>query len=110
MAEVTREQVEASGLQDFHYPIGDFVAPSQESIHKVVNYVKRSINDGEVVAVSCGAGIGRTGMILACVLISIGYTVEDALDTIRRTRKHKAWETDEQYQAILDFANKIEKM
>ena len=102
---VSEDEVLKSGLKDFHEPIGDFTAPPQNQITRIVDHVRKSLEDGDVIAVSCGAGIGRTGMILACILISLNHSVEDALDIAERTRGHRAWETNEQYQAILEYAN-----
>jgi protein tyrosine phosphatase len=41
---------------------------------------------GYAVAVSCSASIGRTGTVLACILISIGYPFK--MRTLKKYRGH----------------------
>lgn len=77
-AQVTSEQVVRAGLKDFHEPIRDFGAPSQKQIDRIVGHIKQSMANGERVAVCCDAGIGRTGLVLTCTLISLCSTLDQA--------------------------------
>jgi atypical dual specificity phosphatase len=107
-AEVTSEQIKKIGLKDIHEPIPDKTAPSPSQIKKIVDGVKDALDKGEKVAVSCKAGKGRTGTILTCILVSLGYKLHEAIDQVQATRgQNKAWETDEQYHAILGFTETI---
>jgi len=48
--------------------------------------------------------------VLACILISIGYTFNEAVEKIQGTRRQvTAWETDDRYQAIREYAKRIGK-
>lgn len=109
-ARISKEQLTRVGLKDLHEPIIDFRAPSQEQINKIVTEVKDVLSKGGRVAVSCGAGIGRTGTILSCILISFCYTLDKAIEKVRETRRQEqAWETMDQHQAIVRFAESMEK-
>ncbi|MGB9960003.1 MAG: protein-tyrosine phosphatase family protein [Candidatus Bathyarchaeales archaeon] len=109
-AKVTSEQVLRVGLDDLHEPVLDFHAPSQEQIERIVKEVKEFLKDGKAVVISCGAGVGRTGTVLACILIALGYNFDEAVEKIKRTRKQPtAWETEEQHQAILEYAKRLRK-
>jgi len=109
-AKVTTLQVNKAGLDDLHEPIPDFCAPSQEQIDKIIEKVKSYRDRREPVAVSCGFGIGRTGTILSCILISWCYNVKDALQKVQKERRQeKAWEKENQLNAILTYAERIGK-
>ena len=55
------------------------------------------------VAVHCGAGLGRTGVVLACYFVHKGLTAQNAIGRVRRLRPGSI-ETDEQADAIAEFA------
>src|SRR3990172_9970654 len=76
---IQHTEVVASGLQDLQIPVEDFHAPTIEQIDMALSFVSEQLDQGRPVVVSCGAGCGRTGTILACYLISRGYTAEEAL-------------------------------
>lgn len=71
---VTGSDVERSGLRDCHEPVKDFSVPSSEQINRVVEFATVSMKDSCPVAVSCGAGYGRTSTLLACVLVAMKRT------------------------------------
>ena len=51
----------------------------------------------------CGAGMGRTGTMLACYLVGKGYSFQDALAHVRQRRPGSV-ETLEQEGVIRDYA------
>lgn len=56
---------------------------------------------------SCRMGVGRTGTMLSCILVSMGLTVKEALEKVRKERKQlEAFETSDQREAILTFAGR----
>jgi len=69
---VTPGQIKGLVLIDLHEPIPDFAAPSPDQIDRIVGFMKTSISSRDRIGVPCGAGIGRTGTILACYLVSNG--------------------------------------
>ena len=83
---IEHAKVLASGLQDIQIPVEDFHAPTIEQIDMALSFIGEQLDQGRPVAVSCGAGCGRTGTILACYLVSRGYTAEDALTFLFRKR------------------------
>lgn len=94
------------GIEDFQEYIPDYTAPSQIQIEKIINFIKIHLSKGEPVAVSCGAGIGRTGTILTCYLISECYSVNDAESFIIK-KDRKPYEKDTgQKEAIEEYARR----
>jgi len=57
------------------------------------------------VAVHCTAGLGRTGVVLACHLVTRGMSADNAIARIRRLRPGSI-ETDEQAIAVDEFARR----
>ena len=54
----------------------------------------------------CGAGIGRTGTMIACYLVDKGFSAEEAIQLVRQARPGSI-ETREQEQVIHDLAQRM---
>ena len=91
------------GLVELHLPVPDFTAPSPEVLSEAVAAIDRSLSDGRAVAVNCGAGLGRTGTVVACWLVRQGRSPEDAIALVRE-RRPGSIETAEQERAVHEFA------
>jgi atypical dual specificity phosphatase len=80
-------RLERHGLREVHLPVKDFAAPSQEQIERGVDAILGVLAAGEAAAVHCGGGLGRTGTLLACYLVSSeGLGAEEAIGRIRSLR------------------------
>jgi atypical dual specificity phosphatase len=83
---VTAAQVEAAGMADHFESVEDWTAPTQEQIDRVIRFMKSQLLAGRSVAVSCGAGRGRTGTILACFLADRGRSPKEAIEHLISVR------------------------
>lgn len=101
-------KVRTLGLTDLHIPVPDFTAPTQDQIGGMVDFISKSIAEGKPVGVSCGAGYGRTGTILACYLVKQCLSVEQAIQEVR-TKRPCSIETPEQEEAIGNYAQRLGK-
>lgn len=74
-------------LLDLFEPVPDFTPPTMEQIDRMVRWAEDQIENWErAVVITCAAGIGRTGTVLACYLVYTGYTPQAAIDMVRELR------------------------
>ena len=99
---VTQVQIAKLGLLDCYEPVPDLSSPNPEQIDKIVEFISLSLASGRPLGV-CGAGLGRTVTILACYLVSQGYTGEAAIDELRKKRPSSI-ETKSQEDAVKAYA------
>jgi len=99
-------QVESMGFLDCYEPVGDFTAPTQAQIDKMVTFIGKSLSENRPTGVSCGAGFGRTGTILACYMASTGLGPEAAMAMVRSKRPGSI-EMNEQEEAVRAYARQL---
>jgi atypical dual specificity phosphatase len=64
--------------------------------------LRRAMQRGQVVAVHCLAGLGRTGTILACVAVCGGVTADAAIEAVRRAAPGSI-QTEQQAAFVQEF-------
>ncbi|MDZ4187793.1 MAG: dual specificity protein phosphatase family protein [Hydrogenophaga sp.] len=73
------------GLKNTHLSIFDRKAPSASQMHMLLVRMQRLMEAGEVLAVHCKAGLGRTGLVLATWLVRDGgLGAEAAIERLRK--------------------------
>jgi atypical dual specificity phosphatase len=87
------------GFTEVHLPVRDFTPPSPEQLEQGVEAIVQGLAAGKRVAVHCGAGLGRTGTLLACYLVHKGLQAEEAIGQIRAARPGSV-ETPSQEAAV----------
>ncbi|HEV3256029.1 MAG TPA: dual specificity protein phosphatase 23 [Gemmataceae bacterium] len=103
-----RDWLNDASLLLFHVPVIDMAAPTQEQLDRALSAIQRANERQMGVAVHCGAGLGRTGVVLACYFVSKGLTAQNAIARVRRLRPGSV-ETEEQADAIVEFARRTAK-
>ena len=103
---VTSRQVNDVGLEDYNESIPDFEAPTRAQIEKIITYIDSHLEYDVPVGVSCNAGIGRSGVILACYLVRTGLTAKDALKLIE-IKRGRGPEAPEQITAVEKYWNEM---
>ena len=104
---LTESPLDADRLAQFdldyhHLPVADFTAPAPAVIDRVVDLARVAEHTGNAVMVHCAAGRGRTGTVLACVLVSRGLEADDAIEAVRAVRPGSI-ETAEQVEAVRGY-------
>jgi len=100
-----RDWIDDAGLLVFHEPLEDMEPPEQEQLDRCVSAIVRANERKMGVAVHCGAGLGRTGAVLAAYFVARGLSAGNAIARIRRLRPGSV-ETDEQVVAVELYARR----
>ena len=104
-AEVRRHGLEFSSL-----PIPDRNVPASESkLTLALEDLDRKLLSGRNVLVHCRQGVGRTGLITACLLVKKGMSPGAAIEKISAARGVEIPETEEQREWIGHFAAALAK-
>jgi protein-tyrosine phosphatase len=91
------EIAEQLGLSFTKFPIRDRGLPaSSEAAHELWNALASKIRAGRSVGVHCRAGIGRSGLVAAGVLIRLGVPEMKAWEQISQARGRSVPDTEEQ--------------
>lgn len=61
------------------HPIADFGVPAVETMARIAADVERTFAAGRSLYLHCRAGIGRTGTVAACLMVSAGASADQAL-------------------------------
>ena len=91
------------GLVDMFEPVPDFTPPELEQIQRMIEFIDQQTGDQKPVVVSCYAGIGRTGTVLACYLVHRGEEPTEAITRLRQLRPGSV-QTPEQEAAVHQYA------
>ena len=100
-----RDEVQRQGLDFVSLPIPDrHVPPSEATLAQALEELDRTLSGGRNVLIHCRQGVGRSGLVAACLLVKKGMSPGAALEKISSTRGVQVPETEEQREWIDHFA------
>lgn len=88
-----------------YYPITDKGVLPEDVLRILVNRICSGLDEGKRMGVFCGAGHGRTGYVVACVLARRG--IKDPIGYLRRNYSIKAVETEKQANAVFSYMESL---
>lgn len=98
-----QEEVEcgAAGIEFVRVPMPDrAVPPDKETFLRTVEHLAELVRAGQHIAVHCRAGIGRSSLLVASILVRLGWKVDRAFDSIGAARGCSVPDTSEQRQWV----------
>ena len=103
-------EAHALGLDYVSFPILDRQVPASEAkLASVLEKLESNLSEGKNVLVHCRQGIGRTGLVAACLLVKSGMSPGAAVDKVSTARGVPVPETDEQRNWIDQHAAALAK-
>jgi protein-tyrosine phosphatase len=102
------ETCEKNGIAYLSFPIEDRGVPdSPEKTAAFVETLARLLQEGKSIAIHCRAGIGRSALIAASVLVRNGISAEEAFDRIRLARQCNVPDKPAQRTWVTAFEDQI---
>ena len=99
-----------AGLDFFSFPIEDRQVPRSEAkLSETLDSVSEALSEGKNVLVHCRQGVGRSGLVAACLLVKKGMSPGAAVDKISSVRGVAVPETEEQREWIDHYATAFTK-
>jgi protein-tyrosine phosphatase len=96
------------GIDFINFPIQDHAVPQFFiPFNHLVDKLTTDVNKGRNIAIHCYAGIGRTGLTAASILIKSGMQVDSAVISLSQTRTLKVPETIEQISWLHHFSDQL---
>lgn len=105
--DLTAEELESSaqGIEFLSYPISDRKIPASDAeLAPILERVDQALSSGKNVVVHCRQGIGRSGLVAACLPVSKGYPPDSAIEKVSTARGVSIPETSEQRRWIDHYA------
>jgi protein-tyrosine phosphatase len=103
-----REQCQLYGIEYRSFPFRDHdVPPCVPALLDFAQKLERELSSGKAIAIHCRAGIGRSSLLAACVLIIHGKSAIDAFNQIRQARGCHVPDTGAQFDWVEEFARHL---
>ena len=107
-AELDWSPLTSLGIHRLAVAVRDYQPPTVEQMHAIIKFIESLCPDAPVL-VHCNAGMGRTGTVLASLLVwKEGLTAEDAIKKVRSLRRGSV-QTFKQEDGVKAWAAALQK-
>ena len=101
---------ESNGIAYLHFPIKDRGIPTSSSkACDVIEDIHGRISQGQNTVIHCRAGIGRTGLLAASVLVRDGHSAHAAFGMVSKARGIQVPDTTEQYEWVVQQQKALQR-
>lgn len=102
--------VRRKGLTFINFPIADYSVPrSQGATRQFVGELRDQLSRGNKVGIHCRQGIGRSSLLAACILVTMGESSGNAFTQIASARGVSVPDTKEQKNWVASFAERLDR-
>ena len=102
---------ESNGIEFMSLPVPDRGVPSSlPAVNALVGQILEHLKSDRSVAIHCRAGIGRSGVVAACVLIHLGVPMTNVFAALTRSRGVAVPDTAEQIAWVQRYARQTPRM
>jgi protein-tyrosine phosphatase len=98
-------EIRSQGMEFLSFPIPDREVPASETnLTQLLESVDQKLSAGKNLLLHCRQGVGRTGLVAACLLVKRGISPGAAVDKVSYVRGVPVPETAEQREWIDRYA------
>jgi atypical dual specificity phosphatase len=101
-----KTRIEEFNIRNEFFPIADMGVPTLKATSEFCARVSTWLDEDITTVLHCKAGLGRTGTLLACILVHCGMRPGNAIDKVRMTNPRYI-QSDVQFQFIDEYARHI---
>lgn len=98
----------SNGMSFTSFPIADRGLPAAPGVFALVHEIGRRIEQGASIVIHCRAGIGRTGLLAAAVLVRHGHAPDAAFKLVSAARGVPVPDTEEQYDWVVRHRQRLQ--
>lgn len=93
------------GLHCSHFPIEDGMAPDVADIEAILTEVIANIHGGHKVLIHCFGGVGRSGVVAACLMLRMAsnLTSDEVIRRLRQVRGPRTIQSVKQFNFVNDY-------